>query len=315
MPSATKPRRSFEDLEQAAEVYRPVQDRIVYEIDVARITPSPRNPREDLGDVDELAESIEAFDLLQPVVVRRLNDNRYELIGGHRRFAAVQQLGRTKIAAVVRDVDQDQAYLMTLAENLAREDLTPAEEAAGLAVLVREHGWSVRQVAEAIHKSHAYVSQRLRVFESEDLRQPVLDEQLSVSAAEELLRVPPEQRSNLVDQAVRERWTPAQARRARLGARARWLESNHSGSESRSTHRAERVAAVSVDLLAAALRSEIAEAWRLMHDWRRKVAAHQASGDTSYVWQADSQAQDVQRRLRVLLQVRRRARELARASD
>jgi ParB family chromosome partitioning protein len=90
---------------------RPVQDRIVYEIELSRITPSPRNPREDLGDVDELAESIEAFDLLQPVVVRRLEDDRYELVAGHRRFAAFQQLGRTKIAAVVRDADQDQAYL------------------------------------------------------------------------------------------------------------------------------------------------------------------------------------------------------------
>jgi ParB family chromosome partitioning protein len=199
----------------------------VYEIDVARITPSARNPREDLGDVDELAGSIEAFDLLQPVVVRRLDDNRYELIAGHRRFAAVQQLGRQKIAAVVRDADHDLAYLLTLTENLARENLTPAEEAAGLAVLVREHGWSLREVAQAVHKSPAYVSMRLRVFEAEELRAPVLDERLSVSAAEELLRVPPDVRPHLVDQAIREQWTPAQARRARLDARLKCLDSKH----------------------------------------------------------------------------------------
>src|SRR5258708_6967081 len=78
------------------------------------------------------------------------------------------------------------------------------------------------------YTSHMHMSSlRLRVFEAEDLREPVLEEQLSVSAAEELLRVPLQMRPDLADQAVRERWTPAQARRARLAARAKWLESNH----------------------------------------------------------------------------------------
>jgi ParB family transcriptional regulator, chromosome partitioning protein len=250
VPSARKaPVISFEAVQQTRRVVRPVQDRIVYEIDVARIVPSPRNPRADLGDVDELAGSIEAFDLLQPVVVRPLAGDQYELIAGHRRFAAVQRLGRPKIAAVVRlAIDDDQAYLLTLAENLAREDLTPAEEAAGLAVLVRRHGWSLRQVGEAIHKSHAYVSQRLRVFESEDLREPVLEERLSVSAAEELLRVPPERRPELIEQAVRERWTPAQARAARLSARTRWLDSNHAPAETKAGSLDERLKSLRHDL-------------------------------------------------------------------
>src|SRR5207249_10055358 len=135
---------------------------------------------------------------------RQLHGDQYELIAGHRRFAAVQRLGRTKIAAVLRIADDDQAYLLMLAENLAREDLTPAEEAVGLAVLVRQHGWTLRQVAGAIHKSPAYVSQRLRVFEHQDLRAPVLEQRLSVSSAEELLRVPSSLRRELIDQAVRE---------------------------------------------------------------------------------------------------------------
>ncbi len=118
--------------------------------------------------------------------------------------------------------------------------MTPAEEAAALAVLVRQHDWSLRQVAAAIHKSHAYVSQRLRVFENQDLRAPVLEQQLSVSAAEELLRVPVELRRKLVDQAVREHWTPAQARAARLSARTKWLESNHLQSNSAAVMRGRR---------------------------------------------------------------------------
>jgi ParB family chromosome partitioning protein len=228
VPRQRRPAISLQVATEAAQAVAPVEDRFLYEIDVDRITPSPRNPREDLGDVHELADNIEAFDLLQPVVVRRLGNERYELIGGHRRLAAFQQLGRPKIKAMVRDADEDAAYLMTLAENLARKDLTPAEEAAGLAVLVRKHGWSVRQVAEKIHKSHAYVSMRMRVFEDDDLRAPVLDECLSVSAAEELLRIRPELRHDVVQQAVDERWTPAQARRARLDTRTKWLDSNQS---------------------------------------------------------------------------------------
>src|SRR4051812_47499671 len=91
MPSARKrPVVSFDAVQQTRQLVRPVQDRIVYEIGVDRIAPSPRNPREDLGDVDELADNISAFDLLQPVVVRRVGDERYELIAGHRRFAAVK---------------------------------------------------------------------------------------------------------------------------------------------------------------------------------------------------------------------------------
>jgi ParB family transcriptional regulator, chromosome partitioning protein len=242
VPSArNRPVISFEAVQQTRQAVRPIQDRIVYKLEVSQIVPSPRNPREDLGDVAELAESIQAFDLLQPVVVRRLGSDQYEIVAGHRRFAAVQRLGRSKIAAVVRDAGEDEAYLLTLAENLAREDLTPAEEAAALAVLVRQHDWSLRQVAASIHKSHAYVSQRLRVFESQDLREPVLDQQLSVSAAEELLRIRPELRHELVEQAVREHWTPAQARTARLSAKTKWLESNHLPSKSKNEDLEQRI--------------------------------------------------------------------------
>jgi len=91
VPRGSKPRRTFTDLEAAAERVRPVQDRLVYEIAVDQIRPSARNPRHKLEGLDELAASIREFGLLQPVVVRRA-DGSYELIAGHRRHAAVQTL-------------------------------------------------------------------------------------------------------------------------------------------------------------------------------------------------------------------------------
>jgi ParB/RepB/Spo0J family partition protein len=122
----------------------------------------------------------------------------YELVARHRRLDAAKQVGWTEIAAVVREETDDQAYILTLVENLQRGALTPKEEAAALEVLVRERGWSTRQVGEAIKRSHIYVSRRLRVFEDLVLAPLVLDAGLAVSTAEELLRAS--------DAEIRRRW-------------------------------------------------------------------------------------------------------------
>jgi ParB family chromosome partitioning protein len=156
---------------------------------------------------------LQTHGLLQPVVVRRRGTG-YELIAGHRRFEAAKLAGWTTIAAVVRDETDDQAYILTLVENLQREDLTPKEEAAALEVLVRERNWSTRQVGEAIKRSAMYVSRRLRVFDDPVLAPLVLANQLPVSTAEELLREPDDDaRHHLAEQAVSDQWTFPVARR------------------------------------------------------------------------------------------------------
>jgi len=232
MPSAARkgPVISFDAVQQTRQAVRPVQDRLVYEIHVSEILPSSRNPRQHMGDVDELAESLRSHGLLQPVVVRR-RGHGYELIAGHRRFQAAQRLGWTEIAAMVRDETDQQAYILTLVENLQREDLQPKEEAAALEVLVRERGWSTRQVGEAIKRSHIYVSRRLRVFDDPVLAPLVLQTGLAVSTAEELLRAPDTKtRKRLADEAAAANWTPADARRA--VATAKWNDSFHANEPS-----------------------------------------------------------------------------------
>jgi ParB family transcriptional regulator, chromosome partitioning protein len=168
-----------------------------------------------------LAASIQAHGLMQPIVVRPVASG-YELVAGHRRLEAARLLGWTEIAVIVRD----EAYILTLVENLQREDLTPKEEASALEVLVRERGWTTRQVGEAIKRSHVYVSHRLRVFEDDVLAPMVLARGLTVSTAEELLRAPdPETRKELAGQAAEQQWTWGEARRAvaELGTvRSKW---------------------------------------------------------------------------------------------
>jgi ParB family chromosome partitioning protein len=205
---------TFDDLVRVRAEVRAVDDRIVHMVAVADVQPSARNPRRSFDGIAELAASIAEHGLLQPVVVRRCGRDGYELIAGHRRLEAVKTLGWSEISAVVRDETEEQAYILTLVENLQRDDLTPNEEAAALEVLVRERGWSTRQVGEAIKRSPMYVSRRLRVFEDPVLAPRVLRHELSVSTAEELLRAEPEQRTELARQAVDERWERPQVRAA-----------------------------------------------------------------------------------------------------
>jgi ParB family chromosome partitioning protein len=188
----------------------------VINIPLSEIDASARNPRDGLGNIDELAASMAEHGLLQPVVVRRAGE-RYELIAGHRRLAAAKRLGWQNLSAVLRSADTDEAFVLTLVENLQRADLRPTEEAAALEALVRERGWSTRQVAAAIKRSQAYVSKRLRVFEDPLLAPAVLAHQLSVSAAEELLALHEEARYEVLSQAVEQRWDRQQVRAAARG--------------------------------------------------------------------------------------------------
>ena len=177
------------------------------------IRTSPRNPRRRLPDIAELAESIRAHGLLQPIVLRPV-DGWYEVVAGHRRLAAARELEWAEIPAVVRDANEGEAFLLTLVENLQRNDLSAQEESRALETLVRERGWSTRQVAEAIKRSPAYVSKRLRVFEDAVLAPLVLHNRITVSAAEELLTVSPDRRKVLAQRVATERWDHARVRAA-----------------------------------------------------------------------------------------------------
>ena len=130
--------------------------------------------RMDEGALYELAESIKAQGIMQPILVRRLADGehagRYEIIAGERRFRAATLAGLSEVPVLVRDVPDEAAAAMALIENMQREDLNPLEEALGLSRLVKEFGLTHEQAAQAVGRSRSAASNLLRLL---NLAEPV----------------------------------------------------------------------------------------------------------------------------------------------
>ncbi|MFK4596911.1 ParB/RepB/Spo0J family partition protein [Streptomyces pristinaespiralis] len=162
------------------------------EVPLGTITPNPRQPRE-VFDEDALAElvtSIKEVGLLQPVVVRQLGPDRYELIMGERRWRACREAGLERIPAIVRDTDDEKLLLDALLENLHRAQLNPLEEAAAYDQLLKDFNCTHDQLADRIGRSRPQVSNTLRLLRlSPPVQRRVAAGVLSAGHARALLSV------------------------------------------------------------------------------------------------------------------------------
>lgn len=147
------------------------QDQI-QEIPLKQIIPNTYQPRRQFDDVqlNELAQSIQVNGLLQPIIVRLNDDQRYEIIAGERRFRAVELLNWEKIPAIVRDYSNQESAALALIENLQREDLNPIEEAQAYQQLEQMEQLPQKDLARKLGKSQSYVANKLRLLK---LAQPV----------------------------------------------------------------------------------------------------------------------------------------------
>ena len=147
---------------------------------LADMVPGQYQPRTrmDEGALYELAESIKAQGIMQPILVRRLtagpNDGKYEIIAGERRFRAAKLAGLDSVPVLVRDVPDEAAAAMSLIENIQREDLNPLEEAQGLQRLVKEFGLTHELAAQAVGRSRSAASNLLRLLNLADPVQTML---------------------------------------------------------------------------------------------------------------------------------------------
>lgn len=156
---------------------------------IAEIDPKADQPRKnfDAEALSQLADSIAANGILQPILVRETGE-RYEIIAGERRFRAARLAGLSEIPALVLEADDEAAAKYALIENLQREDLNPYEEAAAIRKLMDEYGLSQEQVAGSIGRSRSAVANALRLLDlPEDAVKLVTDGTLSAGHARTLL--------------------------------------------------------------------------------------------------------------------------------
>ncbi len=174
------------------------------EIAVDLIHPNPFQPRTHFDEdaLTELADSIRAQGVIQPVVVRR-RSGEYELIAGERRWRAAQQAGLARIPAVIRKIDDNQAAAMALIENLQREDLDAIEQAKAMQRLVKEFDLTHQQVADVLGLSRPAVSNALRLL---DLAAPVQkllrERRMEAGHARSLAALPKKEQSAVADKVV-----------------------------------------------------------------------------------------------------------------
>jgi ParB family transcriptional regulator, chromosome partitioning protein len=173
-------------------------------LSIDRIESNPGQPRMvfDADALHELSASIKEHGVLQPILVRPLGENRYQLIAGERRWRATREAGIATIPALVEEIDDDTALEISIIENLQREDLSPLEEATMFDRMVHEHGYSIRKLADKLGKDKGYLENRLRLADApEEIRELVSLRKDTVSHAYELLKVQdPKKRKRLAAQ-------------------------------------------------------------------------------------------------------------------
>jgi ParB family chromosome partitioning protein len=157
----------------AVEALREEEQASLKDLPVEFLQRGKYQPRRDMDpeSLQELADSIRAQGVMQPIVVRRIGDNRYEIIAGERRWRAAQLAELPTVPAVIKDVTDEAAIAMALIENIQREDLNPIEEAVALQRLQREFSLTQQEVARAVGKSRSTVANLLRLMAlQEDVR-------------------------------------------------------------------------------------------------------------------------------------------------
>lgn len=187
---------------------------------VTQLRAGKYQPRQgmDQASLEELAESIRAQGIMQPLLVRSISGpsgSGFEIIAGERRFRAAQMAGLKEVPVIVRDVDDQAALAMALIENLQREDLSALEEAQGIDRLIREFGLTHEQAAQAVGRSRSATSNLLRLLQLPAAVQEMLrDQRIDAGHARALLSLPPAQQRALAERIVQDQLSVRDTERA-----------------------------------------------------------------------------------------------------
>ncbi|WP_283582248.1 ParB/RepB/Spo0J family partition protein [Ligilactobacillus hohenheimensis] len=183
------------------------EDATVQDLPVAAITPNRYQPRHLFGDRDiyELAATIKEHGLLQPIIVRETDPEKYEIIAGERRFRAVKQLEWDHIPAIVKQMNDNEAASMAVIENLQREELSPIEEARAYHRLLELNKLTQSDLATALGKSQSFIANKLRLLRLSPLVQrAVMQRQLTERHGRCLVGLPEKDQVKLMNRIMHE---------------------------------------------------------------------------------------------------------------
>ena len=179
----------------------------VKNIPIKSIKPNPYQPRRDFNkqSLEELSQSIKSFGVIQPISVRRIQDNNYELIAGERRLRASELADLEEIPAIVLEYKDNESAMIALIENLQREDLNFIEEAEGFNNLIIDHGFTQLEIAEKMGKSQSTIANKLRLLKlPEDIQRDLVEYDLTERHGRALLKLPDDElRREVLDKVIK----------------------------------------------------------------------------------------------------------------
>lgn len=136
------------------------------EIELDQIEPNPEQPRTNYTEVEleELTQSIKSKGVLQPIILKSLDNGKYQIVAGERRWRAAKRANLIKIPAIVKNYDSYETFEIALIENIQRENLTPLEEAEAYSKLIKHHGYTQEKMSSIVHKSRSHITNLLRLL-------------------------------------------------------------------------------------------------------------------------------------------------------
>jgi ParB family chromosome partitioning protein len=178
----------------------------IEDIDISEIKESRNVLRKNIVNLDDLFASIQQKGLLQPIVVR-IRDNCYEIVAGNRRFQACKLLRWKKIACHVVELDDKNAFEVSLVENIHRKTLAPVEEAEAFKAYISDFGWGgISYLATKIGKSKSYITKRIKLLNlPSDILSSIITRKIDISVAEELFQVKDQNRQSLLANLIADR--------------------------------------------------------------------------------------------------------------
>ncbi len=176
-------------------------------LDINDIKPNSKQPRKNFSDekIEELARSIEAHGIIQPIMVRQSGEG-YEIIAGERRWRAARRASLKKVPCIIRELSEEQNMLVAIIENMQREDLNPMEEAEALNQMITTFGLTQEEVSRSVGKSRPYITNALRLLKlPEAIQDLVVQGDLSSGHARAIIAVRDDQKQlNLANRVVKE---------------------------------------------------------------------------------------------------------------